>query len=78
VTLADLPERVRQSLSREESPTTDSPPARPILKTVERDLIVQALRQCNWNKSRAARQLEISRKTLLYRIRKYGIVRNAA
>ena len=45
------------------------------LKTVERDLILQVLRQCNWNKSQAARQLDISRKTLLYRMRKYGISR---
>jgi DNA-binding NtrC family response regulator len=78
VTLADLPERLRQTVSREESPNSEPPAGRTIFKTVERDLIVQALRQCNWNKSRAARQLEISRKTLLYRMRKYGIVRSAA
>jgi two-component system, NtrC family, response regulator AtoC len=43
------------------------------LKDVERDLIVQVLRRCNWNQSQAARELDISRKTLLYRMGKYGI-----
>jgi two-component system NtrC family response regulator len=45
------------------------------LEAVERELIVQTLREFNWNKTRAARQLRISRKTLLYRISKYNIVR---
>jgi DNA-binding NtrC family response regulator len=36
-------------------------------------LIVQALRQFSWNQSRAAKHLGITRKTLLYRIAKYGI-----
>jgi transcriptional regulator with GAF, ATPase, and Fis domain len=43
------------------------------LEGVQRDLIVQALRQFNWNQSRAAKFLGITRKTLLYRITKYGI-----
>jgi DNA-binding NtrC family response regulator len=45
------------------------------LGAVERDLIFQALSQFNWNQSRAARYLGITRKTLLYRIAKHGIVR---
>jgi DNA-binding NtrC family response regulator len=43
------------------------------LETVEKDLIVQALRQFSGNQSRAAKHLGITRKTLLYRIAKYRI-----
>ena len=77
VTAADLPERLRQELPCQELPKAISPGGGAGLKTVERDLILQVLRQCNWNKSQAARQLDISRKTLLYRMRKYGISRGA-
>jgi two-component system NtrC family response regulator len=73
VTTADLPERLRQGLRREESHETLSPRPAVGLKAAERDLILQVLRKCNWNKSKAARELEISRKTLLYRMGKYGI-----
>ncbi len=39
----------------------------------ERDLIMQALEQCYWNQTRAARQLGITRNTLRYRMKKFGI-----
>ncbi len=39
----------------------------------ERELILQALEQCYWNQTRAARQLGITRNTLRYRMKKYGI-----
>ena len=73
VTPADLPEKIRQALSTEHTP--HAMPAHPVvaLKAVERDLILQVLTRCNWNQSQAARDLDISRKTLLYRMRKYGI-----
>jgi two-component system NtrC family response regulator len=73
VTMADLPERLRQGVQPNQPGTAISPDSGKALKTVERDLILQALEQCNWNQSKAARQLEISRKTLLYRMGKYGI-----
>jgi two-component system NtrC family response regulator len=75
VTAADLPERLRP-LSPD-SQKAASPGGGTALKVVERDLILQVLRQCNWNQSKAARQLDISRKTLLYRMTKYGISRDA-
>jgi two-component system NtrC family response regulator len=73
VTLADLPERLRQGAQPVPSETHISTEGGRPLKTIERDLILQALRECNWNQSKAARQLEISRKTLLYRMGKYAI-----
>ena len=46
------------------------------LKALERELIVKALQDCRWNQTKAARQLAISRKTLLYRMAKYGVTRD--
>ncbi|MFO1418686.1 MAG: sigma-54 dependent transcriptional regulator [Methylotetracoccus sp.] len=43
------------------------------LEQVEVDLIRQALKRTNGNRSRSARLLGISRDTLLYRMQKYGI-----
>ncbi len=48
------------------SPATD-------LNTVERDMIVQALAECDGNKSKAAARLGISRTQLYVRIRKYHL-----
>ena len=45
------------------------------LEEVEKDLILRALRKHDWNQSRAARYLGITRHTLLYRIEKHGIVK---
>ncbi len=40
---------------------------------VERGIIERALRECNWNQSRSARELGISRNQLRYRLKKYKI-----
>jgi DNA-binding NtrC family response regulator len=77
VTTGDLPEKLREGLPRQEFQPAVSSGTAMALKTVERDLILQVLRQCNWNQSKAARQLGISRKTLLYRMGKHGISREA-
>jgi DNA-binding NtrC family response regulator len=45
------------------------------LRGFERAMIVKALNECNWNQSRAARMLGISRDNLRYRIKKYEIER---
>jgi two-component system NtrC family response regulator len=66
----------RHDRPREDAPKEPLIAAGTGLKTVERDLILQVLRQCNWNKSKAARQLDITRKTLLYRMGKYGLSKN--
>ncbi len=43
------------------------------LDDVERDAILEALRACHGNQTRAAKRLGISRRTLLYRIERYGL-----
>jgi len=74
VTLMDLPEFLRPAgLGSEQSTAMAS--AGMNLGTVEKNLILQSLVQFGWNQTRAAKYLGISRKALLYRIRKYRIVK---
>jgi two-component system NtrC family response regulator len=81
VTVRDLPEALRAAVPADESAAEQpAEAARALasteglsLKAAERELIIQALRKCYWNQTQAARQLDISRKTLMYRIAKYGI-----
>lgn len=83
VTLANLPESLRGAHPLDER---NSPEALRIpfesegmgLEAVERELILQALRKFDWNQTHAARHLDISRKTLMYRIAKYGIEKDTS
>ena len=43
------------------------------LEAVEKELILRALKKSNWNQTQAARYLDLSRKTLIYRMEKYGL-----
>ena len=45
------------------------------LEAVERELLVRALEKFNWNQTQAARFLDISRRTLIYRMEKHQLVR---
>jgi DNA-binding NtrC family response regulator len=38
----------------------------------ERELILQALQRTHWNRKRAARELQISYKALLYKVKQIG------
>ncbi len=66
-----LPVKTRsQALeTREEAGSTLDLPAR------EKQLILTSLKQCGWNQSESARKLGISRNTLRYRMKKFGINR---
>jgi two-component system NtrC family response regulator len=75
VTLSDLPENLLDRQSVGESSRIPVETEGLSLEAVERELIVQALKKSNWNQTQAARHLDISRKTLMYRIAKYGIER---
>jgi transcriptional regulator with PAS, ATPase and Fis domain len=50
-----------------------APSATTDLGTVERETIVQVLRETRWNKSKAAKRLGLSRTQLYVRMRKYGL-----
>ena len=76
ITLADLPETVRTPKVKETTSLPVSLPEAGIsLEEVEKELILRALQKHDWNQSRAARYLGITRHTLLYRIEKHNIVR---
>ena len=73
VTLDDLPEFLQPACRPRPKPAASAECTS--LQAVERELIVHALRTFQGNQSRAAKSLGITRKTLLYRILKYGIDR---
>jgi transcriptional regulator with GAF, ATPase, and Fis domain len=43
------------------------------IREMEREEIVNALRECNWVMARAARKLGITERMIGYKIKKYGI-----
>ena len=45
------------------------------LEDVEKELLLAALQKHNWNQTRAANYLRITRSTLLYRMQKFGLER---
>ena len=77
VTLEDLPPALRREKPPEsvEGLRLDLPEAGISLEGVERELILRALKKFDWNQSQAARYLDISRKTLIYRMEKFGLAR---
>ena len=68
-----LPLPVRKAFAA----TGDSAPTDPCvpdtLEDAEKMVIVKTMRECNGNKSEAARRLGITRKTLLNKLNKYGV-----
>jgi DNA-binding NtrC family response regulator len=77
ITLSDLPDFLHPRVShrRAEAEQFDLPEGL-TLDEFERELVKRALQKENWNQSRAARELGITRKTLLGRIAKYGLERS--
>ena len=47
--------------------------SRAAARRAERELILKALEQTHWNRKRAARELQISYKSLLYKIKQIGV-----
>jgi Nif-specific regulatory protein len=43
------------------------------IREIEREEIVNALRECNWVMAQAARKLGITERMIGYKIKKYGI-----
>lgn len=78
ITVEDLPENLRRIPDSLERLEISLPPDGISLEEVERELIRRALEKFNWNQSQAARYLNISRKTLIYRMKKYRLKRPSA
>jgi DNA-binding NtrC family response regulator len=68
ITLADLPDTMRMLGSGSDGGEAGS------LRERERAMILQTLESCGNNRRLAAEQLGISRRTLQYRLKEYGLV----
>jgi DNA-binding NtrC family response regulator len=73
--IADLPEHLRREHAPADVLNLEMPAQGISLDAVEKELILRALQKFNWNQTHAARYLDISRKTLMYRMEKHGIQR---
>ncbi|HXJ43724.1 MAG TPA: sigma-54 dependent transcriptional regulator [Bryobacteraceae bacterium] len=74
VTEADLPGEIRATAApRPGGFSLDLPEDGISLEGVERELILRALARFDWNQTQAARYLDISRRTLIYRMEKHRL-----
>jgi two-component system NtrC family response regulator len=73
ITVDDLPEYMLNRASKIGPVLVNIPPDGVDLEQVDKDLIREALERNQWNQTRAARFLRISRNTLIYRMQKYGL-----
>jgi DNA-binding NtrC family response regulator len=69
----DLPEELTSQSAPSTGPWTDLPEDGLSLEAVERDLIIRTLEKFRGNQTHAARYLDISRRTLIYRMEKYRL-----
>ncbi len=75
ISVADVPPRIAAVGSSPSAMPLDLPYAGISLENVEKELILMALERCDWNQAHAAKYLDISRKTLIYRMEKHGLAR---
>jgi DNA-binding NtrC family response regulator len=68
ITLSDLPEVIRRPGTATQPPGADGR-----LDEVEREAIVEMLARCGGNRRLAAERLGISKRTLQYRLKEYGL-----
>ena len=73
ITPDDLPEFLRHEKAETEGLRLELPAHGISLEAVEKELIERALQKFDWNQTKAADFLDISRRTLIYRMEKYGI-----
>ena len=78
VTEQDLPEALRQERSAVASVQLEMPAHGISLDAIEKELIFRALQRFDWNQTKTAEYLSLTRKTLIYRMEKHGIGREEA
>jgi transcriptional regulator with PAS, ATPase and Fis domain len=72
----DLPDELRRITPKKEDRfLLDLPENGISLEGIERELLLRALEKYNGNQTQAARYLDISRRTLIYRMEKHGLGR---
>ncbi len=69
----DLPEELARTSASTSTMWPDLPEEGISLEAIERDLISRALEKFGGNQTHAARYLDISRRTLIYRMEKHGL-----
>jgi len=75
VGIADLPDFLQPEPNPVEALQLALPPNGICFGGLEKEVLLRALEQSNWNQSTAARYLGMSRKTLVYRMHKYNLLR---
>jgi two-component system NtrC family response regulator len=78
IRLQDLPEFLRSQKPGHEAIHVELPPQGISLEAVEKELILKALKKFDGNQTKAAAFLDISRRTLIYRMEKYGFHKQVA
>jgi len=71
----DLPDRMRARQQGLGTLRMELPDEGLSLECVERDLLLAALEKHDWNQTKAAAYLDITRSALLYRMQKFGLER---
>lgn len=69
----ELSPEIRATKSRIANVALELPDEGIDLEEIEKEILLRALQKHNWNQTHAARYLNISRKTLIYRMEKFGI-----
>ena len=75
VGVADLPDFLQPEPSPVEAINLDLPPNGISFGGLEKEVLLRTLHQFDWNQSKAARYLGLTRKTLAYRAQKYDLHR---
>jgi DNA-binding NtrC family response regulator len=78
ITEEELPEELQRATTTAGSFWINLPEEGVSLEAIERELISRALDRNDGNQTRAARFLDISRRTLIYRMEKHGLTSNSA
>jgi len=73
VTVSDLPDFLRRDKHPLEAIHLELPPEGISLEAVEKELVLKALEKFQWNQTKAAEYLDISRKVLIYRMEKFSL-----
>ena len=73
ITPDDLPDDFGKPDPRMNLPRENQPGEHVTYQEAERNLVTEALNQCGWNRTKAAKYLNIPRHVLIYRMKKYGI-----
>ncbi len=73
----DLPAEIRQPVKTLDEIALELPEAGFSLDELERQILLAALEKNDWNQSRTARYMGLTRNTLIYRMKKFGLKRTA-